>query len=87
MTSTCSLIYGCISSHKVNDVVLCYACNSTANFMYVQGHNCICKKGYYFNNKTKSCDAQCGDGVYVLSEGCDDGNGDVGDGCDNLCNQ
>ena len=55
--------------------------------MYVQGHNCICKKGYYFNNKTKSCDAQCGDGVYVRSEDCDDGNGDVGDGCDNLCNQ
>jgi cysteine-rich repeat protein len=44
-----------------------------------------CNTGYYINNATNTCDAQCGDGIRVSSEGCDDGNTNPSDGCSATC--
>eukprot|EP00960_Hanusia_phi_P002943 87428-Hanusia_phi.AAC.1 len=46
-------------------------------------YRCDCAYGYVkANNK---CVPNCGDGLYIPGEGCDDGNANSGDGCSSTC--
>ncbi|EKX42758.1 hypothetical protein GUITHDRAFT_140920 [Guillardia theta CCMP2712] len=46
-------------------------------------YRCDCAYGYVkVNNK---CVSNCGDGIYIPVEGCDDGNTKSGDGCSSSC--
>ncbi len=67
VTKTCTQIYGCISSHSVNNQTICYACDTLSNFAYQDPHNCTCKRGYSLNiiATPKKCEIICGDKLYV----------------------
>ena len=46
--------------------------------------DCVCALGYY-GPPGGPCVPQCGDGLHVEEEGCDDSNLAIGDGCSELC--
>lgn len=50
------------------------------------GYVCTCALGFADTDGDGSrCDPVCGDGVWLASEACDDGNARPGDGCDPAC--
>lgn len=84
VTGTCTTIVGCISSHYINSVLKCLACDASRNFYY-SNYNCPCVIGYVLQPNANTCTAVCGDGRKVSVEECDDGNKENNDGCSSLC--
>lgn len=65
VTGTCSKVEGCISSHEIDNVTLCYSCNTTFHWDFTLPHNCSCKRGYKLSLSNKTCILNCGDGNWI----------------------
>lgn len=84
ITNTCTTIIGCISSHYIDNILKCLACDTTKNFRY-ENNACPCFIGYKLLPNALICTPVCGDGKKLSIEQCDDGNILSGDGCSSIC--
>lgn len=82
ITHLCTNVAGCVAtSQSASGSAICVLCNSMMGFVLLNG-TCNCADGFVFN--ITKCLEICGDGRQISDE-CDDGNMNSGDGCSSNC--
>ena len=76
--TNCSITYNATTNISHTE---CISCDYSLGYVLDTGH-CVCEVGFSYSGS--SCDEICGDGRLSFM-GCDDGNTNNGDGCDENC--